>query len=147
MIFGVSVGRFVAAALAFFVLFVGSSFLINGVWLGPEHEMYAFLRSDDDVRITPGLGISALLWSGLITVGYLFFGARIAIENRFVHGAAFGLLVFVLFILVHEVYVYQFIAFEWIILVGGLLHYLVAFTLGCGLIGVISGARFRSGKE
>lgn len=139
MLFGIPLWRFLLAVLSFFILFVGSSFLINELWLGPEHEMYAFLRSDEDVRITPGLGMSALLWSGLVTWSYYFFGPRIRMHNRFLHGATFGLLVYVFFIFVHELFVYQFIKFEWNILVGGLLHYFFAFTLGCGLIAVISG--------
>jgi hypothetical protein len=117
------------------------SFLINHVWLGPEHEVYSFLRPDDDPRVTPGLGLSTLLWSALITAGYQFFGPRITIRNPFAHGAAFGFLVYVCFVFFQELLYYQFIEFDWIIIAGALLHYLVSFTLGCGLIGVITRPR------
>lgn len=136
---GLSVWRFVLAVLAFAVLFAGLSFVINEVWLGEQHEVYAFLRPHDDPRITPGLGITTLLWSTMVTWSYHFFGARIKVANRFVHGAIFGLIVYACFVFFQEFLYYQFIAFEWIIIFGALLHYFLAFSLGCGLVAVISG--------
>jgi hypothetical protein len=129
--------RVALASLVFAVQFVVFSLLINEVWLGEAHEVYTFFRPDDDPRVNPGLGITTLAWSVLISIGYLIFGKSIRLANPAAHGAVFGLTVYVCFVLFQELFYYQFIEFEWIITLGALLHYLLAFTVGGALLGVI----------
>lgn len=77
MVFGVTLVRFLLAALACALLLAGLSFLINELWLGAEHELYPFFRSDDDLRVTPGLGVTTFVWSLAVTAGYPWLGVRL----------------------------------------------------------------------
>jgi len=47
------------------------------------------------------------------------------------------LVVYVFFIFCQEFYYYQFIKFDFVIIAGSLIHYLLTFVIGCGLIGLI----------
>jgi|SRR5690606_20142613 len=134
---GASPWRIAVAVVVFALQFGGLSFVINELWLGPEHEVYTFWRPEDDFRLVPGLGITTLLWSATIVLSYQFFGERLNIQNNFLHGATYGVLVYLFFVFFQELYYYQFIAFDWIITAGAQLHYLLAFGVGCGLVGVL----------
>lgn len=86
--------------------------------------------------MNPGLLITSFVWAVLLHASYLYFGERIRIENRFLQGMVYGLLVYIFFVAFQEIYYYQFISFNIMITVGSLVHYFLTFTLGGGLMAV-----------
>ena len=128
----------ILSGIIFCMIFVVLSYIINTVILGEAHEKYAFLRSDTDFRIFPGLLFTSIIWSMLISISYNFFGDRINIEKRFLKGLVYGLIIYVFFILIQEFYYYLFIKFDFVIIAGALIHYLLTFTIGSGFIGLIN---------
>lgn len=129
--------RILLSGLGCALVLASFSYLINELVLGKAHDAYDFFRSEEDLRINPGLGLTSLLWGVLFAVGYSLFGRALSVRGKVRHGATYGALVFVLFVAVHEVFYYQFIEFELTLLLGGLLHYAVSMTLSGALVGAL----------
>lgn len=64
------------------------SFAINEVILGAVHERHAFFRNDDDILLTPGLGVTSLLWGILFSQGYAIFGLALCVQRKCRRGMA-----------------------------------------------------------
>lgn len=129
--------RIVLASVIVTVEFVVLSYVINGVILEEAHERHTFFRSDDDPLVQPGLAITSWVWGLTFVLGYRIFGASVAIRSPIRRGCAYGILVFALFVGIHEVFYYQFIRFEPVILLGGLAHYGISMTLAGGIVGAM----------
>jgi hypothetical protein len=114
------------------------SFAINGWALADEHARYDFFRADDDALRVPGLAITSLLWGLALATAYRLFSGSLAVRRGGMRGATFGFAMFALVAFFHELFVYQFIAFSPAIVIGAELHYLLSYTLGGALIGVLS---------
>lgn len=129
--------RLLLASTTFTAVLITFSYVINQVVLGEAHTYYDFFRPDNDFRVMPGLLITSFIWSIFIGIAYLKFNDNFKGQHPFFKGGKFGLSVFLFFILFQELFYYQFIKFEFIIIFGSILHYLLTFLVGGGLIGVI----------
>jgi hypothetical protein len=127
-----------SGALVFTIVLISLSFLINALWLGNIHDRHPFFRPVTDIRVTPGLALTTLLWGIMLNLGYRLTSGWIKVRKPFLRGAVYGLSVFILYIFCHELYYYQFIKFDIMILAGGLIHYLMTLVLGGGFIGLIN---------
>lgn len=129
--------RILAAGALAAAVMVGFSFLINEAWLADEHARHAWFRADDDPRRVPGLAVSSLAWGMLLAWGYHRFAGGLHVRRGAARGAAFGATVFGLFVLVHEVFYYQFISMSTLLFVGSVLHYLASYVAAGALVGAL----------
>jgi hypothetical protein len=127
--------RILVAGVSAAALMVGFSFVINEAWLGEEHARHAFFRADDDPLRMPGLAVSSLAWGVLLAWGYHRFAGALRVRRGAARGAVFGGVVFGLFVLVHEVFYFQFIAMSTLLFVASVLHYLVSYVAAGALVG------------
>jgi hypothetical protein len=126
----------VAGTCAAFVL-ATTSYLINVLWLGPAHDVLDVFRPEDDPLVVPGLAVSALTWGVLLASGYRTLWRRPSVRPGWQEGAAYGALVCLLFTWIQSVFLFQFIRISPALLLGDLLHYLVASTASGAIIGRI----------
>ncbi len=126
------------AGLAFFLVFVTLSYLINVVWFADAHAKIEFFRSEDDpIGSFIGLAIVTGVWSLLIAFCYLLVETKLPDWPPILKGAAYGCVVFLFFIWPQEVLYFQFVEFNWGIIASALLHMALSFVVGGAVIGVV----------
>ncbi len=114
-----------------------TSYLINVLWLGSSHEVLDVFRREDHPLRKPGLMVSASVWGTLLALGYRVFWRRAKTRPGWIEGASYGFLVSVLFTAIQSVFLFQFIRITAVLLLGDILHYLLASTLAGALIGTL----------
>jgi hypothetical protein len=129
--------RLVIAGLCAGLILATTSYLINVLWLGPAHDVLDVFRPDDDLLLVPGLAISALVWGGLLATGYRVFWRPPVGGTGWIEGAKYGVLVCLFFTVIQSVFLFQFIRISPILLLGDVLHYLIASTLAGAAIGTL----------
>ncbi len=133
----------IVSSFIFYLIFIGSSFFFNLIVFAKAHEVVTFFRSEDSFLASPGgLAITAVIWSILISCSYQVFGRHLKIEKTYLRGLAYGFLIFLFFIWQQELFYYQFIEFEIGILIGAILHMVIAFPIGCMFIAIIHEGKF-----
>lgn len=130
--------RVFLSGLAFYLVFISLSLLINMVMFAQAHDVVEFFRDTDTFLASPyGLAITSVVWGVLIAWSYDLFGQKLNIAKPYLKGLVYGALVFFFFIWQQEVFYYQFIEFEPGILWAALLHMGTAFPLGGMVVAVI----------
>lgn len=126
------------SALVFFVIFVALSYLINVVGFAEAHAQIRFFRNDDDpLGSYLSLSITTAVWSILIAFAYYKLQPHINGTSSALKGLKYGAWVFLFFIWQQEVLYFQFVQFNWGILVSALIHMALAFTMGGAAIAVV----------
>lgn len=129
--------RLALAGLCAGLILATTSYLINAVWLGPAHDALDVFRPEDDLLQVPGLAISAFVWGCLLAAGYRVFWRLPVGSTGWIEGAKYGSLVCLFFTLIQSVFLFQFIRISPILLLGDVLHYLLASTLAGAAIGTL----------
>jgi len=129
--------RLAMAGLCAGAILASTSYLINVLWLGPAHDALDVFRPEDDLLLVPGLAISAFVWGGLLATGYRVFWRVPVGSTDWVEGAKYGALVCLFFTVIQSVFLFQFIRISPILLLGDVLHYLLASTLAGSAIGAL----------
>jgi hypothetical protein len=133
----IQIGRVVLAGVLAGAALALLSFLVNDVALGAEHGRHTFFRPHDHALVVPGLPITSLAWGLLLALAYRVFGACVRVAHPVARGAVFGLAVYALLVLVHELFYFQFIAMTPLILAGGILHYALAYAAAGAIAGAL----------
>lgn len=129
--------RIATAGLLSAVILGVTSYLINVVWLGAAHEALDVFRPDDHPLRMPGLPLSSLAWGLLFASGYRVFWRRAAAGPGWLAGARYGASVCLFFTLIQSVFLYQFVRISADLLLGDVVHYLLASTLAGAVIGAV----------
>jgi len=133
--------RIAAAGLLSGAILGLTSYVINVAWLGPAHAALDVFRPEDDPLLMPGLMVSALVWGSLLAAGYRVFWRKTADRPGWLDGATYGFLVCTFFTLIQSVFLFQFIRITADLLLGDILHYLLASTTAGAVIGTLVPAR------
>ena len=136
--------RLAAAGLLAGLVLGLTSYPINVLWLGPAHDALDVFRPEDDPLRMPGLLVSAWAWGSLLAGGYRVLWRRSPGRPGWHEGAAYGLSVFAFFTAIQSVFLFQFVRITADLLLGDLLHALVATTLSGAVIGALVPARARA---
>lgn len=141
----------ILSSIAFFIVFVSASFIINAVIFAQAHEVVTFFRDDHQFIASPlGLAITGFTWSVLISLSYALFGTKLNVAQPYQRGLAYGAIVFFFFVWQQELFFYQFVDFEIEILIGAISHMAVAFPIGCALVAIFQAgfpATIKTGAE
>lgn len=140
----VLIPRLALAGLLAALILAATSYAINVCWLGPAHEALDLFRADDDPLRMPGLMLSSLAWGCLLAGGYRIFWRPRATRAGWVEGARYGSSVCLFFSLIQSVFLFQFVTITPDLLLGDVLHYLLASTLAGALIGALVPPRTES---
>lgn len=129
--------RLAAVSLLAALTLATTSYLINVLCLGPSHDALDIFRPDEDFRRMPGLCVSSLIWGTLLTTGYRIFWRGTSRRSGAVEGAFYGLMVCLFFTIIQSIFLYQFVRITLDLLLGDVVCYLAASTLGGALIGAL----------
>lgn len=129
--------KVVLGGLGLSMVLILVSSILHGIVFHSLWESVEFMRPTDIWPFMPGAPISTIVWCIIISWFYSVIKGSLP-SKGFLKGVVYGLYLCILFVLFVEVWTYLQFELPFMAAIAGVVVYLIALPLGCGVISLIN---------